>query len=186
MVLRCRPHLGALVLALGMLAAGCTKSEAPPPTPTSPSASQSATPSSSATSTIPATQAAAVARSRGYVAMLDKLRGNPKANLDQLSTVARAKAADNWRQVLLKDRSVGRRQTGATKLSLISAKDGSSDQQWVVTMCLDVSNVDIVDRNGKSVVSKSRPDRVRDVLTVDQDTNSSKWYVTQDKVTETC
>ncbi|WP_375424837.1 hypothetical protein [uncultured Friedmanniella sp.] len=118
--------------------------------------------------------------------MLDKLRGNPKANLDQLSTVARANAADNWRRILLNDRSVGHRQTGVTKPSLTSAKAGSSDQQWVVTMCLDVSNVDIVDRNGKSVVSKSRPDRVRDVLTVDQDTSSSKWYVTQDRVTETC
>ena len=186
MALRCRLHLGAVVLALGLLAAGCTKSEPPQPTPTPSSASQSATASPSATPTIPASEAAAVARAKGFVAMLDKLSSNPKANLDELSTVARGKAADKWRQILLDDRSAGHRQTGSTKLTLISAKVGSSDQRWVVTMCLDVSGVDVVDRDGKSVVAKNRPDRVRDVLTVDQDTSSSKWFVTQDKVTGTC
>lgn len=191
MALRCRLYLGAVVLALGLFAAGCTKSEPQPqPTPTPPSTSQSATaspsPTLTPTPTIPASEAAAIARARGYVAMLDKLSSNPKANLDELSTVARGKAADKWRQILLDDRSVGHRQTGSTKLTLVSAKVGSSDQRWVVTMCLDVSGVDVVDRDGKSVVAKNRPDRVRDVLTVDQDTSSSKWFVTQDKVTGTC
>lgn len=187
MALRCRLYLGAVVLALGLFAAGCTKSE-PQPTPTPPSTSQSATvsPSPTPTPTIPASEAAAIARARGYVAMLDKLSSNPKATLDELSTEARGKAADKWRQILLDDRSAGHRQTGSTKLTLISAKVGSSDQRWAVTMCLDVSGVDVVDRDGKSVVAKNRPDRVRDVLTVDQDTSSSKWFVTQDKVTGTC
>lgn len=186
MALRRQQHLGAALLMLGLLAAGCTKSEPPQPTPTPSSASQSATASPSVTPTIPTSEAATVARAKGYVAMLDKLSSNPKANLDELSTVARGKAADKWRQILLDDRSAGHRQTGSTKLTLISAKVGSSDQRWTVTMCLDVSGVDVVDRDGKSVVAKNRPDRVRDVLTVDQDTSSSKWFVTQDKVTGTC
>jgi len=197
-VLRCRLHFGAVVLALGLLAGGCTKSEPPQPTPTpsspsqsttaNPSAtpSQSTTASRSATPSIPGSEAAAIARTKGYVAMLDKLSSNPKANLDQLSTVARGKAADKWRQIILDDRSAGRRQTGTTKLTRLSAKAGSSDQRWLVTMCLDVSNVDVVDRDGKSVVSKNRPDRVRDGLTLDQDPSSSQWYVTQDEVTGTC
>jgi len=183
---RCRPHLGAVVLALGLLVAGCTKSQPPQPTPTPSSATQSATASPTATTTIPASEAAAIARARGYVAMLDTLSSNPKANLDELSTVARGRAADKWRQIILDDRSAGQRQTGTTKLTLLSAKAGASDQQWVVAMCLDVSGVDVVDRDGKSVVAKNRPDRVRDVLTIDQDTNSSKWFVTQDEVTGTC
>ena len=186
MALRCRLHLVAVALAFGMFAAGCAKSEPPQPSPTLSSASQSATASPSATPTVPASEAAAVARAKDYVAMLDKLSSNPKANLDELSTVARGRAADKWRQILLDDRSAGHRQTGSTKLTLISAKVGSSDQRWAVTMCLDVSAVDVVDRDGKSVVAKNRPDRVRDVLTVDQDTSSSKWFVTQDKVTGTC
>ena len=186
MALRCRLHLGALVLVLGLLAGGCTKSEPPQPTPTPSPPSHSTIASPSATPTISASEAAVIARVNSYVAMLDKLSSNSKANLDELSTVARGKAADKWRQIILDDRSAGRRQTGSTKLTLLSAKAGSSDQQWVVTMCLDVSGVDVVDRDGKSVVSKDRPDRVRDVLTVDQDTSSPKWYVTQDKVTGTC
>jgi hypothetical protein len=184
--LRSALHLGAVVLALGLLAGGCTNSEPPQPTPTPSSPSQSATASPSVTPTIPASEAAAIARAKDYVAMLDKLSSSPKANLDELSTVARGKAADKWRQIILDDRSAGHRQTGTTKLTVVSAKGGSSDQQWVVTMCLDVSNIDVVDRDGKSVVSKNRPDRVRDVLTVNQDTSSSQWYVTQDGVTGTC
>lgn len=188
MALRCRVQLVAVVLAFGAFAAGCAKSEPPQPTPTPSSTSQSATasPSPTPTPTPTASEAAAIARARGYAAMLDKLSSNPKANLDELSTVARGKAADKWRQIILDDRSAGHRQTGSTKLTLISAKAGSSDQQWVVTMCLDVSGVDVVDRDGKSVVTKNRPDRVRDVLTVQQDTSSSRWYVTQDEVTGTC
>ena len=186
MALRCRLLLSAVVLALGLLPAGCAKSEPPQPTPTPSSASQSTTASPRVTPTISASEAAAVARAKGYAAMLDKLSSNPKSNLDELSTVARGKAADKWRQILLDDRGAGHRQTGSTKLTLISAKVGSSNQRWAVTMCLDVSGVDVVDRDGKSVVAKNRPDRVRDVLTVDQDTSSSKWFVTQDKVTGTC
>lgn len=186
MALRCRPYLGAVVLSLGLITGGCTKSEPPPVTPPPSTAAQPTSSSPSATPTIPPAEAAAIARAKGYVAMLDKLSSNSKANLDELSTVARGKAADKWRQIILDDRSAGHRQTGSTKLTLISAKAGSSDQQWVVTMCLDVSGVDVVDRDGKSVVTKNRPDRVRDVLTVDQDTSSSKWFVTQDKVTGTC
>lgn len=184
MALRCGLSLGAVVLALGLLAGGCTKSEPPQPTPTS--TSQSTTASPSATPTMPTSEAAAIARAQDYIAILDKLSSSPKANLDELSTVARGKAADKWRQIILDDRSAGRRQTGTTKPTAASAKVGSSDQQWVVTMCLDVSNVDVLDRDGKSVVSKNRPARVRDVLTVDQDTSSSQWYVTQDEVTGKC
>lgn len=186
MALRCRLHLGAVVLALGLLAVGCTKSDPLQPTPPPSTAGQPTSSSPSPTPTVPASEAAAIARGRAYVAMVDKLRSNPKANLDQLSTVARGKAADNWRRILLNDRSAAHRQTGTTKLSLLSAKVGTSDQQWVVTMCLDVSDVDILDRNGQSIVAKNRPDRVRDVLTVDQDTTSSQWYVAQDEVTATC
>jgi hypothetical protein len=192
--LRCRLYIGAVVLALGLLVGSCTKSEPPQATPPPSTAAQpppstAAQPTSSSPSATPKirpTEAAAIARAQGYVAVLDKLSSNPKATLDELSTVARGKAVDKWRQIIFDDRSAGRRQTGSTKLTLLSAKAGSSDQQWVVTMCLDVSGVDVVDRDGKSVVSKDRPDRVRDVLTVDQDTSSSKWYVTQDKVTGTC
>lgn len=186
MALRCRLHLSAVVLALGLLAVGCTKSQPPQPTPTPSSASPPATASQSATPTIPTSEAAAIERTQSYVAMLDKLSSNSKANLDELSTVARGKAADKWRQIILDDRSAGHRQTGSTRLTLVSARAGSSDQQRVVTMCLDVSGVDVVDRDGKSVVSKNRPDRVRDVLTVRQDTSSSQWYVTQDEVTGAC
>ncbi len=186
MALRCRLQFVAVVLAFGVFGAGCGKSEPPQPTPPPSSASQSAAASSSATPTIPTSEAAAVARAKSYVAMLDKLSSNPKANLDELSTVARGNAADKWRQILLDDRSAGHRQTGSTKLTLINAKVGSSDERWAVTVCLDVSGVDVVDRDGKSVVAKNRPDRVRDVLTVDEDASSSKWFVTQDKVTEAC
>lgn len=47
-----------------------------------------------------------------------------------------------------------------------------------VVICLDVSDVDVVDASGKSVVAAGRPDRQSYAYTVDKATDG--FYVTED------
>jgi ribosomal protein L24 len=64
------------------------------------------------------------------------------------------------------------------------AKQSKKDNLYKVTACIDASNVNLVDKNGKSVVPPEGPRRVSYDYTVEQD--QQKWYVIKEKVTETC
>ena len=63
---------------------------------------------------------------------------------------------------------------------------GSDARQWIVTLCIDSSGVDVVDATGTSVVDKSAPSRSTGIYTVTQDPTMFGWFVTSYEVSGTC
>jgi hypothetical protein len=53
-----------------------------------------------------------------------------------------------------------------------------------VIACIDVSKVNVMDKDDKSVVPADRPDRVGYDYAVEMD--RQKWYVVKEKVNGTC
>jgi len=66
----------------------------------------------------------------------------------------------------------------------VVAKQTKDDDLYKVTACIDASKVNLVDKNGKSVVPPEGPRRVSYDYTVEND--QRKWYVIKEKVTKTC
>jgi hypothetical protein len=64
------------------------------------------------------------------------------------------------------------------------AKQSKEDDIYNVTACIDASKVNLVDKNGNSVVPPKGPRRVSYDYTVEYD--EQKWYVIKEKVTKTC
>lgn len=152
------------------------------PSPSS-SGTSEGTESSSTTTPSPTTpveknKAAAGAAVTKFVAVTDQLRIKPKTSLERLVTVARHDSATKWRQFIIQDRTKGWRQTGKRTVEIESAKP--TGKRWRVRACIDVSSVDVVDKKGKSVVAKDRPDRVRNQYTVEKD--GEKYYVIKDEL----
>lgn len=147
-----------------------------------PGASRTPTPSSAATTTATTppskTEVAATAASalvRKYYATVDKLSQHPTAPLNELSTVTTSVQL-SAEQILLKtQRRKGERQTGNTnvatlKVQAVNLEDSDPNAGKVPTVqvdvCWNVSDVDVVDANGKSIVSPTRPDTGWTRLTV--------------------
>jgi len=112
-------------------------------------------------------EAAASSLVEKYYATVDKLSQDPEARLDQLSSVATGLQLSAQRKALQSHRKNRQRQTGATKVILVKVQSVNLDNSdpksgkvptVAVDVCWDVSNVDVVDSDGKSVVSPGRPD----------------------------
>ena len=163
-----------------------------------PTASGSSTPSSPApTTSSPTPQSeserasdAASARVEKYYATVDKLGQDPKAGLDQLSTVATSLQLSAQRNALKSQRKTRQRQTGNTKVVQVQVQSVNLDNSdpkagkvpsVQVDVCWDVSDVDVVDGDGKSVVSSNRPETGWTRLTIanyDYETNPANgWRV---------
>ena len=163
-----------------------------------PAASRSSTPSSSdPTTSSPTPQSesekasdAVSARVKKYYATVDRLGQDPKAGLDQLSTVATSLQLSAQRNVLRSQRENSERQTGSTKVVEVKVQSvnlENSDPKAgkvptvQVDVCWDVSDVDVVDGDGKSVVSSNRPETGWTRLTIanyDYDDNPANgWRV---------
>lgn len=127
-------------------------------------------PTASATTAKPASSAAsseALALIRRYYGVRDDLRHNPTAPLSQLEDVAIGVELDTQKRLFERERQQGRHQTGDTKLAKLEVQSVSLDDSDPkaghvptvrVDVCYDVSKVDVVDKNDRSVVSPSRPD----------------------------
>lgn len=148
-----------------------------------PAARASPSPSSpapnTATSTPPSeTEMAAAAASsvvRKYYAAVDELSQRPDVPLRELSTVATSVQLSAQKTLLRSQRAKGLRQTGDTwiaRLRVQSVNLDNSDPKAgkvptvQVDLCWNVSKVDVVGANGKSIVSPSRPDTGWTRLTV--------------------
>ena len=65
-----------------------------------------------------------------------------------------------------------------------TAKQSKQRNVFDVTACIDVSNVNVTDKDGKSVVPADGQRRVRYDYAVEMD--RQKWYVVKEKVNGTC
>ena len=97
-----------------------------------------------------------------------------------------AKGIEVWRRILADYRMHGQHQTGVSVVTLKDVQPGQDSREWVVSVCKDVSGVDVVDKDGASIVVKDRPPRVLMVYTVNEDPVTFDWFVTKDEVTEKC
>lgn len=176
--------LAALTLAGLALLTGCNGGDpaaAGPgaPSPRSSGAATASTPTASPTTVSPAQQNAelaekAVAR---FWAMSDQLLINPSLTLNKFATVARGQALTQWRTTIFVQRKRGWKQIGNSSI-VSSFTRPSNGRKYEVTSCIDVSKVNIVDKQGKSVVGADRPPQTQNTYVVEA--TSDGWFVIRD------
>lgn len=162
-----RPATAAAVLAV-MFAWGCSGPETTPSTGTPSSSAPTASPPSS-TPTLSATELAtsdATGLVHRYYTTTNQLRQDASQPLSLLATVAISAELDAQRLLLKKERRAGLHQTGETRVAELKIQAVNLDNSdpkagrvpvVSVDVCWDVSDVDIIDKHGNSVVSPSRP-----------------------------
>jgi hypothetical protein len=149
-----------------------------------PGASGSPTPSSSPTTASPAPTApsesevaseAASAVVRRFFATVDAVRQDSSRPSTDLAAVAASIELAAQKKLLSSQREKGLRQVGNTTVVTLEVQSISLDNSdpatghvptAVVDVCWDVSQVDVLDRAGQSVVSPDRPSVGRTRLTV--------------------
>jgi hypothetical protein len=156
---------GAVVLAAVAACGGNSTdppSTAPTPTPT--------TATTSASSTSPSDRAAAhgTGALRHYFVVLDEVRRDDSARLARLASVATSTQLTAEKHLITSEREKGLRQTGVTKLDELTVQSVNLDNSdpaagkvptVTIDACWDVSGADLVDQDGKSAVSPTRPAR---------------------------
>jgi hypothetical protein len=157
----------ALVLA-AVTACGSNSSDPPTTTPASPSSSTPATTtSSSPTSPSEIAAANAEAAVHRYFGVLDHVRKDPSVPLSALSKVAISTQLSAQQNLVSGERSKGLRQTGATRIDELKVQAVNLDDSQpsvgkvptvTVDVCWDVSEADLIDKSGQSVVKASRAD----------------------------
>lgn len=158
------------VVATGVLAlvavTACAEN-GPSTSPTTPPVSSSAPPSASPASDTEEAAAAAVAMVRSYHATLDRLRQDHTESMDALSKVETSTLLTADRHLLEGERAKKLRQVGDTNVADTSVEGVNLDNSdpdagkvptVTVDVCWDVSEVDVVDADGKSVVGPGRTD----------------------------
>jgi hypothetical protein len=167
----------ALLLAL---TAGCTASAgtASPPqasSATTPSPSVSASPSPSPTDPKALARTHAEELAREYYALADQLGADPKAPLADLERVTTSVELEVRRADLEQWRKDEWRKTGRTQIADLVVQSVTLDNSdpnaglvptVQVDVCYDVSDVDILDSSGASMVSPDRDDRAWERLQV--------------------
>ncbi len=186
------PRVGALIAVMAALAlSACTGTSQPTQTTTgpspSPSASTSTTVAQSTTSLSPQELEAKAAEAAvvKFWRVVDELSADPNTSLDKLATVSRGTSIDTWAQMLTNRRGKQYRQVGDVVVASVAAKV-KGPKSWGVTACIDVSKVNLVDKDGKSVVAATRPPRVEYLYTVEKGQNPEGYYVIADKQVRTC
>lgn len=160
-----RARLLATAAILLIAIAGCSNENDPKTTPAT------SAPTSAAATTPPTpTENAADQATRlvhEYYAVTNKLRQDEKTPLSRLKSVAISTELTAQQHLLKRERRDGLHQTGETRISELTVQavslDNSDPKSGMVPVvqvdvCWDVSGVDVVDANGKSVVSDDRPD----------------------------
>ncbi|MAO81801.1 MAG: hypothetical protein CMH82_14310 [Nocardioides sp.] len=102
-----------------------------------------------------------------YYAIRNQLRRDPEQPLSMLKSVAISTELATQQTLFKRERKQGLHQTGETKvveLEVQSVNLDNSDPQAgkvptvQIDVCFDVSGVDVLDADGKSVVTPDRPD----------------------------
>lgn len=165
---------GAIALAtaaqLLVAMASCANTDGDDPAANGSSAPSSSTPSTATTRPPTETEAASTAASAAverYYAVRNRLRQQPKQPLGLLKTVAISTELAAQENLFKTERKKGLHQTGETKVAMLKVQsvnlehsDPKAGQVPTVQIdvCFDVSDVDVLDQEGNSVVSPDRPD----------------------------
>ena len=140
-----------------------------------PVASGSPTPSSPAPTTATTTppsetevaSAAASAALRKYYDVRNQLRQDPSQPLSLLKSVAISTELAAQQNLFEKERRQGLHQVGQTEIAELEVQSVNLDNSdpkggkvptVQIELCFDVSDVDVVNKNGKSAISPDRPD----------------------------
>jgi len=132
------------------------------PTPSSPTPATTAPPSESE---VASTAASAVLRK--YYDVRNQLRQDPTQPLTLLGNVAISTELAAQQNLFKRERKQGLHQVGETKIAELDVQSVNLDNSDAkagkvptvqIDLCFDVSDVDVVDANGKSVISPDRPD----------------------------
>jgi hypothetical protein len=139
-----------------------------------PTTNPSSSPSSSAPTTTTSTPSdsevaseAASAVLRKFYDVRNQLRQDPSQPLTLLDDVAISTELAAQKQLFKKEREQGLHQTGETKIVELEVQSVNLDNSGPkvgkvptvqIDLCFDVSDVDVVDEDGKSVISPDRPD----------------------------
>ncbi len=161
-------HVATAALMLAAMTA-CADNRKDPEPSGSPTASS--TVPSTAPSTPPSDQAiaseAASELLRKFYDVRNQLRQNPERALGPLDTVAISTELAAQQNLFKKEREEGLHQTGETEIAELTVQavnlDNSDPRSGKVPtvqidVCFDVSGVDLIGPDGKSVVSPDRPD----------------------------
>jgi hypothetical protein len=116
--------------------------------------------------------------------VIDRLSADPSSDLTVLTTVSRGTVAAQWARNINQYRFDQVTAEGRVAVRDVMARQSKDDDLYTVTACIDASQVNLVDKNGKSVVPPEGPRRVSYDYTVEKD--RKEWYVTEEKVTKTC
>ena len=139
----------------------------PSPSPSSPAPSTSATTTTTPPSESELASEAASAVLRKYYDVRNKLRQDPAQPLALLDDVAISTELAAHKNLFKTERKQGLHQVGATKVAELEVQSVNLDNSdpkagkvptVQIDLCFDVSDVDVVDSDGKSVVSPDRPD----------------------------
>jgi hypothetical protein len=176
------------VLALSLVAGLVSCSEPDPqpsisvtPVASSPAPSRTVSPTPSADEQNLREAERAVSR---FWSVIDRLSADPDSDLTQLTRVSRGSVAAQWARNINQYRFDGVKAEGRVGVRDVAAKQSKEEDLYKVTACIDASNVNLVDKNGKSVVRSEGPRRVSYDYTVEKD--QQKWYVIEEKVTKPC
>lgn len=159
------------IAALTLLISSCSGQDDPvaEPTPSSAAPTTSAPTSSSVVPASAEDQAVAEATDlvRAYYAEIDRVNLDPNADANTLRDVAANEAFDLQLRTALQTKARGLTQIGNVRVLEVTpfSIDLSSDSTTtppkyptiVMDTCIDVSGVNVVDAEGKSVVASTRP-----------------------------
>lgn len=155
-----------LMVSTGVLAlAAITSCAENGPATKPPSTSAESTPSPTKTTASDAATTAATDTVRSYFAALDELRQDSQQPLEQLDRVATSTQLTADKRLIENERTEKLTQVGDTRLGETSVENVNLDNSdpdagkvptVTVDVCWDVSDADLVDANGESVVSPDR------------------------------
>ena len=180
--------VAAVAVLATLLVTGCDQGTGEPtPSPTA----TSATPTVAPTTPTPTALSPEEEDLRGaeqavvsLVALTDQLGQDFTRRLDELYIVSRDQAVDTWIQILNLRRVNGQTQIGNSVVEDIQVAK-NAEGLWEATACIDVSGVNVVDKDGKSVVTPDRPARVKYRYLIEKGSDGG-FYVIEDEAVETC
>ncbi len=155
-----------LLAAMTACSDGKDSSATGTPSPTSPAGTTASSSPTPPTDSELASEAASNLVTK-YYAVRDALRQNPTTPLARLTTVAIGPELNAQRVLFKRERADGWHQTGDTRIAELNvdAVDLTNTDPKAgrlptaqVDVCYDVSAVDVLDAEGKSVITKDRPD----------------------------